>query len=365
MLRMRNSCLASASSTWCPTSVCVAVLFGAKTKSWTRHPHSGRICRSPSAVPMMMRTDSSMLASYRLSWMAPFGPTEKGDLKPTPRKLLIETPDARAGYAAAIATSTTRLQLGQVTMVRPCRSSTWSPSGALHSGQRSPLVRPALTASMISHQTDSSAVRRSSAFSSMSAKAPSFDAPGASQPRLNCEETCSRKADPYLARWGAIKPPPGRSTTVDLDVNVNGDGDGDVAVAALMPRLRRGRRAALRNFPPRAAGRGRSRLVGEEEEEQSDDQHHRCQGPDAERDPHSPAAARPRQLGALVVAGPCVEHGFLGFVQLGLGRALRHLGLLRRHDVRRRRFAGGRPSWGGAEELGLARRLGRWDLLGR
>src|SRR2546425_6469074 len=198
-------------------------------------------------------------------------------------------------------------------MVRPCRSSTSSPSGALHSGQRSPLVRPALTASMISYQTDSSAVRRSSAFSSMSAKAPSFDAPGASQPRLNCEETCSRKADPYLARWGAIKPPPGRSTAVDLDVNV--DGDGDVAVAALAPRLRRRRRAALRNFPPRAAGRGRRRLGREGEEEQSDDQYHRCQGPDAERDPHSPAAARPRQLGALVVVGPCVEHGFLRFVR--------------------------------------------------
>src|SRR6267378_5556513 len=54
-----------------------------------RQPHSGRICRSPSAVPMMMRTDSSMLVSYRLSWTAPFGPTEKGNLKPTPRKLVI------------------------------------------------------------------------------------------------------------------------------------------------------------------------------------------------------------------------------------------------------------------------------------
>src|SRR2546426_3870384 len=250
-------------------------------------------------------------------------------------------------------------------MVRPCRSSTWSPSGALHSGQRSPLVRPALTASMISYQTDSSAVRRSSARSSMSAKAPSFDAPGASQPRLNCEETCSREADPYLARWGAIKPPPGRALPLTVDVDVVVDVNGDVAVAALAPRLRRRCRAALRNFPPRAADRGRSRLVGEEEEEQSDDQHHRRQGPDAERDPHSPAAARPRQLGALVVAGPCVEHAFLRFVQLGLGRALRRLGLLRRHDVRRRRFAGGRPSRGGAEELGLARRLRRRELLGR
>src|SRR5437870_5452588 len=95
MLRIRNSCLASASSTWCPTSVCVAVLFGAKTKSWTRQPQSGRIWRSPSAVPMMMRTDSSMLASYRLSWMPPFGPTEKGNLKPTPRKLLMRVPMPR------------------------------------------------------------------------------------------------------------------------------------------------------------------------------------------------------------------------------------------------------------------------------
>src|SRR2546421_478138 len=261
MLRIRNSCLASASSTWCPTSVCVAVLFGAKTKSWTRHPHSGRICRSPSAVPMMMRTDSSMLASYRLSWMAPFGPTEKGNLKPTPRKLLIETPDARAGYAAAIATSTTRLQLGQVTTVRPCRSSTWSPSGALHSGQTSPLGRPALTASMISYQTDSSAVR---------------------------EE-----------------------------------------------------------------GKGRP-----------GDQRRRRPRPDAKRDPHSPAAARPRHLGALVSPRPCVDYRFLRPVELGLGHALRSLGLLRRHDVRRRLLAGGRPPLACAGEFGLPRRFRRRQLFG-
>src|SRR5216684_1931890 len=42
-----------------------------------------------SAVPMMMRTDSSILLSYLLSWMPPLGPTEKGNLKPTPRKLLM------------------------------------------------------------------------------------------------------------------------------------------------------------------------------------------------------------------------------------------------------------------------------------
>src|SRR2546425_6988588 len=136
-------------------------------------------------------------------------PHGEGELEADAEEVAHGVTRMRAGYAVAIATSTTRLQLGQVTMVRPCRSSTWSPSGALHSGQRSPLVRPALTASMISYQTDSSAVRRSSARSSMSAKAPSFDAPGASQPRLNCEATCSREADPYLARWGAIKPPPG------------------------------------------------------------------------------------------------------------------------------------------------------------
>src|SRR2546426_4793196 len=44
---------------------------------------------------MMMRTDSSMLASYRLSWMPPFGPTEKGNLRPTPRKLLMRVPMPR------------------------------------------------------------------------------------------------------------------------------------------------------------------------------------------------------------------------------------------------------------------------------
>src|SRR2546428_12270006 len=37
---------------------------------------------------------------------------------------------------------------------------------------------------------------------------------GASQPALNPEEACSREADPYLARWGAIKPPPGRGVAV-------------------------------------------------------------------------------------------------------------------------------------------------------
>src|SRR5438132_13793555 len=96
MLRMRCSCLASASSTWWPTSVWVEVLLGAKTKSWMRQPQSGRICRSPRAVPMMMRTDSSMFCSYLESWMPPEGPTEKGNLKPTPRKLLMRcTPGCR------------------------------------------------------------------------------------------------------------------------------------------------------------------------------------------------------------------------------------------------------------------------------
>src|ERR671936_1708633 len=52
-------------------------------------PHAGRICRSPSAVPMITRTDSSMFCSYLESWIPPFGPTEKGNLKPTPRKLLM------------------------------------------------------------------------------------------------------------------------------------------------------------------------------------------------------------------------------------------------------------------------------------
>src|SRR2546421_5151112 len=54
-----------------------------------RQPQSGRICRSPRAVPMMTRTDSSMFCSYLESWMPPLGPTEKGNLKPTPRKLLM------------------------------------------------------------------------------------------------------------------------------------------------------------------------------------------------------------------------------------------------------------------------------------
>src|SRR6266403_1959559 len=89
-----------------------------------------------------------------------------------------------ARYAVAIPTSTTRLQLGQLTTAWPCCSSTCSPSGALHSGQIRPAVRPALTASMISYQTDSSAAKRSSACSSMSAKAPSFDAPERLSSRL-------------------------------------------------------------------------------------------------------------------------------------------------------------------------------------
>src|SRR5882762_7899943 len=92
-----------------------------------------------------------------------------------------------ARYAVAIPTSTTRLQLGQLTTAWPCCSSTCSPSGALHSGQISPAVRPALTASMISYQTDSSAANRSSACSSMSAKAPSFDAPERLSSRLKAQ----------------------------------------------------------------------------------------------------------------------------------------------------------------------------------
>src|SRR6267142_2742033 len=57
-----------------------------------RQPQSGRICRSSRAVPMTMRTDSSMFCSYLESWMPPLGPTEKGNLKPTPRKLLMPFP---------------------------------------------------------------------------------------------------------------------------------------------------------------------------------------------------------------------------------------------------------------------------------
>src|SRR5256886_4156216 len=96
-----------------------------------------------------------------------------GELEADAEEVAHRFPKPEPGYAVAIPTSTTRLQLGQATTVRPCRSSTWRPSGLLHSGHTSPVVRPALTASMISYQTDSSAARRSSACSSMSAKAPS------------------------------------------------------------------------------------------------------------------------------------------------------------------------------------------------
>ena len=43
----------------------------------------------PSAVPMMMRAASSMFCSYFENWIPPLGPTEKGNLKPTPRKLVM------------------------------------------------------------------------------------------------------------------------------------------------------------------------------------------------------------------------------------------------------------------------------------
>src|SRR5437868_795355 len=67
--------------------------------------------------------------------------------------------------AVAIPTSTMRLQFGQLTVVRPWRSSTTSPSLNRHSGQTRPCVRPALTASTTSYQSDSSSLRRSSALS--------------------------------------------------------------------------------------------------------------------------------------------------------------------------------------------------------
>src|SRR5207237_5383409 len=92
------------------------------------------------------------------------GPTEKGNLKPTPRKLLRPVPDPRA-QAVAIPTSTIRLQLGQLTVVRPPSSSTTSPSLNWHSGQTRPCVRPAVTAATTSYQSDSSSLRRSSALS--------------------------------------------------------------------------------------------------------------------------------------------------------------------------------------------------------
>src|SRR5712671_1537968 len=135
-----------------------------------RQPQSGRICRSPSAVPMMMRTDSSMFCSYLESWIPPPGPTEKGNLKPTPRKLLMPvSPQVLpCRYAVAIPTSTTRLQFGQLTVVRPPRSSTRSPSEKRHSGQTSPCIRPAVTASTTSYQSDSSSLRRSSGLSGIS-----------------------------------------------------------------------------------------------------------------------------------------------------------------------------------------------------
>src|SRR5712691_5682753 len=44
---------------------------------------------------MMTRTDSSMFCSYLESWMPPFLPAEKGNLKPTPRKLLMTCPMKR------------------------------------------------------------------------------------------------------------------------------------------------------------------------------------------------------------------------------------------------------------------------------
>src|SRR5713226_268057 len=134
-----------------------------------RQPQSGRICRSPRAVPMTMRTDSSMFCSYLESWMPPLGPTEKGNLKPTPRKLLMPFPWILPCYAVAIPTSTTRLQFGQLTVVRPACSATTSPSENWHSGQTSPCVRPAVTASTTSYQSDSSSLRRSSGLSGMSA----------------------------------------------------------------------------------------------------------------------------------------------------------------------------------------------------
>src|SRR5439155_4764482 len=132
--------------------------------------------------------------------------------------------------------------------------------------------------------------------------------------------------------------------------------------AALWPVLSRRRgRLRLGNFhPARPAGSRRRRVVGEEKEQEADDQRDRRQGADAERDPHSPAAAGLKKLGAFVVAGPRADDGLLRLIELGLGLSLRLLRLLRRQDVRRRllsgswRAFGGRPRGGAAEKLRAA-----------
>src|SRR5438132_12534501 len=264
MLRIRNSCLASASSTWCPTSVCVAVLFGAKTKSWTRHPHSGRICRSPSAVPMMMRTDSSMLASYRPSRMAPFGPTEQGNLKPTPKKLLIETPgcarrlcsrDRHFHHPLAVGTGHDRSTLPFLDLesVGSVALGADEPAGAARVDGLDDLVpdrfeRGQAIFGVLIPFRQSPLVRHT----------------GASQPGLNPEETCSREADPYLARWGAIKPPPG-SGRERLSVSAPAStGFVECPAAPAVPpmapsRQRRRERAARRSEPPPPASRRQAR----------------------------------------------------------------------------------------------------------
>jgi len=136
--------------------------------------HSGRICRSPSAVPMMMRTDSSMLVSYRLSWTAPFGPTEKGNL--SRRRGSWSFGFSVSGrYAVAIPTSNHALAVGAAHHRMALLLFDLQPVGALHSG-RSGRGRPALTASM----SRTRRIRvRPALFGVLVhvAKAPSFDAP--------------------------------------------------------------------------------------------------------------------------------------------------------------------------------------------
>src|SRR5919108_2574667 len=109
-----------------------------------RQPQSGRICRSPSAVPMMTRTDSSMFCSYFESWTAPFGPTEKGNLKPTPRKLLMAFRSLPAGSGGGDPHLDDALAIGAAHGGSPFVRLHHQPFGVLALGTDEPLRPPSV-----------------------------------------------------------------------------------------------------------------------------------------------------------------------------------------------------------------------------
>src|SRR6266571_2471786 len=138
---------------------------------------------------------------------APVGADREGELEADAEEIAhARSPQILPCYAVAIPTSTMRLQFGQLTVVRPDCSATTSPSENWHSGQTSPCVRPAVTASTTSYQSDSSSLRRSSGLSGMSAY-PHCLSLVADSRRSRSRESASLVRPRPPIKWGLPCPP--------------------------------------------------------------------------------------------------------------------------------------------------------------